>query len=148
MPQSLIDEISNHLAAGESSNFEGNGTEAAINNVLNNKLDRLESADIAFLDIMTRKIDIAGRVWARYDADWKSPIDRDAVSADAVLGIALCLSLGELPPGEDNKGRALKWINAAFNAVRLTEKLRGADTGRTAQVLALLDQKFKLLTGA
>ena len=145
MPQSLVKEVSHCLTKGQASSHDVNVTEAIIKNLLTNKLGNLEQSDISCLDILTRKIDIARRVSKEYSPDWKYLINNDPVSCDVLLGIALCLTLVEFPPDEENRGRILKWLNAAFNAVRLAESSPQVSETRIKQVLALINRKFQMI---
>lgn len=142
MPQSVIKEVSNYLSSVHASSYDGKVPETIIKNLLTEKLGNLDESDIFCLDILTRKIDIARRVSKEYSLDWKSLINNAPVSCDVLLGIALCLTLAEFPPDEDNRGRNLKWLNAAFNAVHLAKRSPGVSEDRIKQVLALINRKF------
>lgn len=75
------------------------------------------------LEILCRKIGVAGRVWEAYDRDWKrrassSPLTGPGYSLLAGVLLGYASALGQLEDTE-GPGPALKCLNAAFGALDL-----------------------------
>ncbi len=144
MSNPIVGEITALLKSEVSSHSDGNTTAVFTFDLLNNRLDGPSDIDILFLDTLTRKIDIARRVCKKYDAEWKRPIDKEPVSCEVLLGIILCLTLADISHIEEKRGHSLKWLNAAFNAMRIAENTLPVDQGKMEQVSALLNLKFQI----
>jgi hypothetical protein len=75
--------------------------------------------DRAVLEALCRKLGVAGRVWAAYDAEWRRPASRAQLTGPeyALLGaVLLACASSQAPPSEES-GVALKLLNAAFGAL-------------------------------
>jgi hypothetical protein len=91
------------------------------------------------LERLCRKVDVAKRVAAVYDGDWKKPLDRTPLALEAwpVLILFFLLHGAQLSSGDgDVYGKSLKSINAAFNAINLFVALGGGEHQATLAAAA------------
>ena len=84
----------------------------------------LDPQDEKGLDALSRKVDISKKVWRAYDADWRKPSVHETLSPP-FLTLLIAILIVYSMPGENSpmeKGKGLKRINTALNALDLCEE--------------------------
>ena len=147
MTQNVTAEIIRTIKTELTSHSKGNVTSVFVLALLENYQEHPKTVQIEFLDIMTRKIDIAQRICKEYDTEWKLAVNKEPVSKNVILGLALSLALTKLPQNTNNLGRSFKWLNSGFNALRLLPKSNKIFDYRVAQVLQTLEKRFNVVIG-
>jgi len=83
----------------------------------------LDQVEMSALDALCRKVDVARKVWLSYDKEWKNPALKEPLpnSVWPALIAAFLLISTDGDRSEEARGGALKFINAAFNALDFYE---------------------------
>lgn len=99
----------------------GHATVHFLGRLVRERPDRLDEAAREGLDALCRKVDIVRQVRFAYDESWKKATDKTPLPLEhwPALVAALLLAADRSKQEPDGKGKALKLINAAFNAIAL-----------------------------
>jgi hypothetical protein len=85
------------------------------------------------LDMLCRKIAVAGKVWDAYEADWKPAAGASFLGDEELCLLAAVLALYAARGAErapEERGRALKCLNGSFQALDLVQGLPARDEVR------------------
>lgn len=99
----------------------------------------LDQQDQKDLEILSRKADIARKVWTTYDVDWRKPIVHEPLAPLYMLLLIAVLLAYSLPVQnllEDAKGNGLKKINTALNVLDLCENDGSTDYKKQLEACA------------
>jgi len=115
---SLLSEIEATLPSALA---DGNTTITFVGRLVRERPDRLDEAAREGLDALCRKVDIVRQVRVAYDESWKKAADMTPLPLEhwPALVAALLLAADRSTREPDGKGKALKLINTAFNAITL-----------------------------
>lgn len=125
----------------------GNHTIALLAHLASRSNGPLEASEQQALDCLCRKIHVLGQIRTAYDADWRMALDNRPLPLGAwpVLILSLLTFSAAVDDGTgDGRGLALKWTNAAFNALDLYRAAGGADALQT--LLGIAEERLRELT--
>ena len=101
--------------------------------------------DIGFLNIITRKVDIAKNLCKAYDSEWRKPLDREVVSDVCLFCTIICMVRIAESGIQGTPLECLRWANTAFNVIEML-KLRGfKDINKLRWVNNLVEVRTKNL---
>ena len=83
----------------------------------------LDPQDEKGLEALSRKMDIARKIWTAYDAGWEKPSVCESLAPPFFMLLITVVIAYSLPVGNspESKGKGLKRVNTALNALDLCE---------------------------
>lgn len=85
--------------------------------------DAFDEEALRSLEALCRKIDVAGRVWARYDLSLKKPAEKTELSSASLLALGMLWLRAAQALGPDDQDLALKFVNSADRCIEKVAKM-------------------------
>ena len=127
------------IFASEKKLCKKNDTISAINKLIEDRNLPLSENNLTVLENLCRKLDVARRLCNAYDNNWKKPTNESPVSQATLLASALCLARFGKINKDSQPEQLFKWLNAAFNAVKISEESSPKNEGLTERVRIFLE---------